>query len=75
MSLSTEQMSSDLLQHLRLLLQTAVQVTAGIHTEVFHHHLIDQFLQFTQLGAQMSEGHIQKTCDINILILTCYSSS
>lgn len=47
---------TDLLQDLRLLLQAAVQVAAGVHAEVLHHHLINQLLQLAQLGAQMSDG-------------------
>lgn len=47
---------SDLLEDLRLVLQAAVQVAAGVHAEILHHHLIDQLLQLAQLGAQMSEG-------------------
>lgn len=48
---------SDLSQHQRLLFQTPAQIAAGVHAEVLHHHLVDQLLQLTQLGTQMSEGH------------------
>lgn len=55
---------SDLLQDLRLLLQAAVQVTASVHGEVLDHHLVDEFLQLTQLGAQMSEGRTNREADM-----------
>lgn len=45
----------DLLQDLRLLPQAAAHVAADVHAEIFHHHLINQLLQLTQLRAQMSE--------------------
>lgn len=57
---ATDGSCSDLLEDLRLLLQAAVQVAAGVHAEILHHHLIDQFLQLAQLGAQMSEGRIHR---------------
>lgn len=47
---------SDLLQHQRLLPQAAAQVTAGVHGEVLHHHLVDELLQLAQLRAQVSAG-------------------
>lgn len=60
---------SDLLQDLRLLLQAAVQVTASVHGEVLNHHLVDQFLQLTQLGAQMSEGRTNRHDVVKSFIL------
>lgn len=61
---------SDLLQDLRLVLQAAVQIAAGIHAEILHHHLIDQLLQLTQLGTQMSVGRTDRQRDRQSVVLT-----